>query len=173
MKKNINNKALFLDRDGVLNHLINKRPPWLLKEIKIYQEAFKLVKLAKRRFYLPIVISNQPDAGRGTISYEKLHLVNKKIMNELQIEQFFLCTHPYDGECDCRKPLPGNFFKAQKINNLDLKKSIMVGDRDKDIIAGNRAGCKTIKISEKNSELADFNVDNHQNLLKLLDKLLI
>ena len=139
-------KALFLDRDGVLNHLICNRPPWLISEIMIFNEAYEIIQLAKNRLYIPIVISNQPDAGRGKLTYSKLNLINEKIMDKLAIDKYFICKHPYDGMCDCRKPLAGSFYKAEKTYNIDLKKSFMIGDREKDIVAGIRAGCQTIKI---------------------------
>lgn len=165
--------ALFLDRDGVLNHLVCNRPPWLLSEIKIFKEAYEIVKLAKIRDYVPIVISNQPDAGRGSITYSKLDLINKKIMEKLSIDHYYICKHAYNGMCDCRKPLAGSFYKAEKINNINLNESFMVGDRDKDIIAGNKAGCKTVYISKSQSKEADFNVVDHLTLLELLRKLLV
>lgn len=165
-------KALFLDRDGVLNQLISNRPPWQISEIKIFNESFEIIDLAKSRLYLPIVITNQPDAGRGTITYENLDLINSFIMKKLDIKNFYICKHPYDGMCDCRKPLAGSFFNASDKHDIDLQKSFMIGDREKDIIAGNKAGCKTIKISKMNSEISDYNVSNHIELITLLRKLL-
>ena len=79
-----NKKALFLDRDGILNYLVDNRPPWLISEIKIYNEAFEILKIAKESFYLPVVITNQPDAGRGKLSYQKLNLIHERIMKTYQ-----------------------------------------------------------------------------------------
>ena len=167
------NRALFLDRDGVLNELVDNRPPWLIREIKIFKEAKEIVKLAKSRNYIPIVISNQPDAGRGQLTYSKLNLINLRIMNMLSIDFFYICQHPYDGMCDCRKPQAGNFFKAEKDHQINLKESFMIGDRDKDIHAGNKAGCKTIKISQSKSKISDHVTTSHRNLIKLLKILLV
>lgn len=160
-------KALFLDRDGILNYLVNKRPPWLISEIKIYKEIFEILKLAKKSKYLPVVITNQPDAGRGKLSYRKLYKIHERIMKIFSIENSYVCPHPYDGMCDCRKPLAGNFYKAQLDNNINLQNSIMIGDREKDIIPAKKVGCKTIKLSEEKSYLADFNVKDHNELIYL------
>ena len=166
-------QALFLDRDGILNLLINNRPPWKISEIKIYEEAFEIIKIAKNNNYLPIVVSNQPDAGRGALSYKEIRKINDTIMKNLGIDKFYICYHPYDGMCDCRKPKIGSFLKARDELNIDFKKSFMIGDRDKDIIAGKKAGCKTIYLSEGKNENADFIVKNHYGLLKLLTNLLV
>ncbi len=167
-----NKKALFLDRDGILNYLVNNRPPWLVSEIKIYSEAFEILKLAKESNYLPIVITNQPDAGRGKLSYKKLDIIHKRIMKILSIDHSYVCSHPYDGMCDCRKPLAGSFYKAQFDNNIDFKNSIMIGDREKDIIPAKKVGCRTIKLSEEKSSLADFNVKDHYELINLIKNLM-
>ncbi len=164
-------KALFLDRDGILNYLVNQRPPWLISEIKIYKETFEILKLAKKSKYLPVVITNQPDAGRGKLSYQKLYKIHERIMKIFSIENSYICVHPYDGMCDCRKPLAGNFYKAQLDNNIDFQNSIMIGDREKDIIPGKKVGCKTIKLSGEESFLADFNVKDHGELIYLLTSL--
>ena len=167
------NKALFLDRDGVLNQLIQNRPPWLISEIKLYKEAKEIIKLAKTKNYIPIVISNQPDAGRGKLSYKKLNLINQRIMKNLSIDYFYICKHPYDGLCDCRKPKSGSFFKAKTEHNINLKNSFMIGDREKDIIAGHNAGCVTLKISKFDSGISDYVVSSHSELIILLNSLLI
>ena len=91
----------------------------------------------------------------------------------LTIESFYICQHPFDGMCDCRKPQAGNFFKAEKDHQINLKKSFMIGDRDKDIQAGKKAGCKTIKVSESTSEISDYVTSSHSKLIKLLKKLLV
>ena len=73
MKKN---KGLFLDRDGVINKLIDKRPPWRLSEIVIYEEIKDIIDDSKKLNFIPGVITNQPDAGRGKITYDLLNKIN-------------------------------------------------------------------------------------------------
>ena len=165
------NKALFLDRDGIINKLIDNRPPWDLEEIKIFDYIKEIVAFSKKLNYLPIVVTNQPDAGRGKLSFELLHEINRIICKKVNIKHFYVCDHPYDGICECRKPKPGMLFKASKENNIYLNESFMIGDREKDIQAGKLAGCKTISLSEDNLG-ADFSVKSHAQLYSLLKNVL-
>ena len=168
MKKN---KGLFLDRDGVINKLIDNRPPWRLSEIVIYEEIKSIIDYSKKLNFIPVVITNQPDAGRGKITYELLNKINNSICENLNLDNFYICDHPYDGLCECRKPKPGMLLRASKEINIDLNNSYMIGDRKKDIEAGKRAGCNTISISEFEIG-ADYRVQNHIELLILLRKIL-
>ena len=165
------NKGLFLDRDGVINKLVDNRPPWKISEIFIYEEIKDIINYSRSLDYIPIVITNQPDAARGDITYDLLNKINSSICKKLNLNNCYICDHPYDGVCECRKPKPGMILQASKDINIDLHKSYMIGDREKDIEAGRRAGCKTISISESQIA-ADYKVKNHNQLLKLLKKIL-
>lgn len=94
--------------------------------------------------FLLIVVTNQPDVARGITTRETVETIHDYISICLPINDFYACFHEDKDGCNCRKPLPGSLLKAAKIHNIDLSKSYMVGDRRKDIEAGNRAGCKTI-----------------------------
>ena len=166
------NKALFLDRDGVLNKLVNNRPPWNQSEIIFSSAAKDILQIAISKHYLPIVVTNQPDAGRGKLTYEKLHSINRFICNHLKIKLFYICDHPFDNMCECRKTKPGMLLKASFENNIDLNASFLIGDREKDIQAGINAGCKTVFISDGICDKADFNVINHEQLIFLLKDIL-
>ena len=172
MNKTTIRRAIFLDRDGVLNKLVNNRPPWSLSEIEIYSEACSIIKVSLDRSYLPIIITNQPDAGRGSISYKQVDIINNFIASTLGIKNSYICKHPYDGMCTCRKPLPGMLLNAKKDHGIDLSKSLLVGDREKDILAGNSVGCTTIQISTNPCISTDYSVENHKQLVKLLLSLL-
>ena len=165
-------RALFLDRDGVLNQLINNRPPWKIEEIIIFKEAYSIIDLAKNNFFLPIIITNQPDAGRGKIKYREIDLINDHISKKLEIKYSYICKHPYDGMCQCRKPKPGMLINARDDHNINLEKSFLIGDRDKDILAGLSAGCRTIHVSKNPFSRANYAVENHLDLIKLLKKIL-
>lgn len=164
-------RALFLDRDGIINKLIDNRPQWNLVEIKIFDHIKEIVAFSKKLNYLPVVVTNQPDAGRGKLTFELLHEINRNICKKVNINHFYICDHPYDGICECRKPKPGMLFKASKENNINLIESLMIGDRQKDIQAGKSAGCKTISLSECDLG-ADFYVKNHEQLFSLLKNVL-
>ena len=170
MKKK--NRALFLDRDGVLNKLVNNRPPWNIDEIEIYAESKMIIEIAKRNKYIPIVITNQPDAARGYLSFKDLHEINKQICNRLSIPKYYICPHGYDNMCECRKPKPGMLLRAVKDYNLNISESFLIGDREKDILAGKNAGCKTIFINKQKLGIANYCVYNHQELIKIISSLL-
>ncbi len=165
-------KALFLDRDGVLNKLINNRPPWEIKEVSLFPQAKIIIKIAKSKNYIPIIVTNQPDAARGSIDFKTLYKINSYISRKLGIGASYVCDHPYDGICECRKPKIGMLLEAQKKYKLNLEESWLIGDRKKDIIAGNTAQCTTISLSKENCEEANYSVPNHQELTLLLKKLL-
>jgi len=166
------NKAIFFDRDGILNKLVFGRPPWEISEIEIFNESWKLLEIAKEFSYIPVIITNQPDAARGSVDLDNLNKINSFICNKLDIKFSYICNHGEDGICHCRKPSPGMIFKASKDLKINLSKSFLIGDREKDIQAGFYAGCRTIYKSKSRIKLADYCVPDHQSLTKLLIKLL-
>ena len=168
-------KAVFLDRDGILNKPIKinskvSRPPWKIEEIYIYERAHLLVQIIKKSGYLPIVVTNQPDIGRGDLSMEGAYLINKNIMQKLKIKYYFICPHGNDKECDCRKPVVVCLSPSKKYN-LDLNFSFIIGDRDKDIHAGINAGTKTTFLSNKSMEKENYLCGDHVELIELLENL--
>ena len=170
-------KAVFLDRDGILNKPIKidskvSRPPWKIEEIYIYEKAYLLVQIIKKSGYLPIVVTNQPDIGRGDLNIQIANIINKNIMQKLKIKYYFICPHGNDNECECRKPKPGMIIAASKKYNIDLNASLMIGDRDKDIYAGFNAGTKTIFLSNKSMGKENYLCRNHEDLIELLEEIL-
>jgi D-glycero-D-manno-heptose 1,7-bisphosphate phosphatase len=97
--------------------------------------------------YVLVGITNQPDVARGTQSREVVESINSLIQSRLPVREIFVCYHDDADECDCRKPKPGLIFQAAKKYDLDLSQSWMVGDRWKDVAAGQFAGLKTIFIN--------------------------
>ena len=153
------NKAVFLDRDGVLNEdrgLLCKK-----NEIKILPGVVKALRKLKNKGYGLIVVTSQPVIARGIVSEEEVKELHDFLNNEVEnlIDEFYVCPHhpemhpdvpefvkKYRIACNCRKPAPGLLIKAAKDFNIDLKKSWMIGDKASDIVAGKSAGCKTIMI---------------------------
>ena len=150
------NRAVFLDRDGVINEvqLRNGRPypPDSFEDLKIFKDVPESLKKLKTLGFQLIVVTNQPDVGRGTQKKEIVECINDYLLKELNIDAFYVCWHGYDGECNCRKPLPGLLLKAAKERKIDLKQSFMIGDRWRDIDAGHAAGCRTIFIDRNYEE---------------------
>ena len=145
------NKAVFLDRDGVLvkSLIKNKKgyAPLSLQDFKIYKHSKKCVKKLKSLGFKIFVVTNQPDIGKKLLRKKELNKMHKILKKKTNIKKIYTCTHTSEQYCACRKPKPGMLIKAAKVYNIDLKKSYMVGDRAIDITCGRRAGCKTIFIN--------------------------
>ena len=153
----LNNKAVFLDRDGVINRAVvrNRKPypPNTLQDLEILPDVPEALNLLKESGFLLIVVTNQPDVGRGIQkkeTVEEMHLFLKKI---LPLDDIYVCWHGQDGECDCRKPLSGMLIQAAEKYGVDFQQSYLIGDRWKDIEAGKTVGCKTIFLDYHYNEL--------------------
>lgn len=174
LARNLRNqqKAVFLDRDGV----INKEVKFLNKpeQMELIPGAAEAIKLINESGYLAIVITNQPVIARGEATWEDLHLINNKMETLLgekhaYINGIYICPHhpdkgfngercEYKIDCNCRKPKPGMLLKAAKDWNIDLNHSIMIGDSDRDYKAGINAGVQISIKTKTNSENSLFNV---------------
>ena len=161
-------KAIFLDRDGTINHFVGFLRN--LDEMELNPHAVEAIRKINASEYLCIVITNQPVIARGEVTFKELREIHNKLETLLgnegaYIDGLFFCPHHpdrgYEGEipelkidCDCRKPKPGLFFKAKDAYNIDLSASYMIGDSDNDVLAGSNAGCKCIKI-ERDGDLRE------------------
>jgi D-glycero-D-manno-heptose 1,7-bisphosphate phosphatase len=143
-------KAVFLDRDGVLNYAMYRDgkayPPASLAELSIPADAALALTRLKENGYLLIGATNQPDVARGSTTKAIVEQINQRLMQALPLDAIKTCYHDNLDYCACRKPLPGMLLEAALTHSIDLSKSYMIGDRDKDIEAGLNAGCKTILI---------------------------
>jgi len=149
-------KAVFLDRDGVINKasIINGKPypPRNLDELELIPGVDQAILQLRDRGYFCIVVTNQPDVARGKTSKETVESINQFIIQHLAIHEIISCYHDDYENCDCRKPKPGSLLKAALKYNINLNKSFMVGDRWRDIEAGQNAGCKTFFIDYQYNE---------------------
>jgi D-glycero-D-manno-heptose 1,7-bisphosphate phosphatase len=156
------NRAVFLDRDGVLNEAVMRNgrpyPPGSLAELNLIPDTTLLGRLKDAGFLL-IVITNQPDVARHTQDRGTVEAINAAIGAALPIDEFFVCWHDDADSCDCRKPKPGLFFEAAARREIDLGRSFMVGDRWRDIDAGAAAGCLTVLIDRNYAEKLSQNPD--------------
>lgn len=144
------NKAVFLDRDGVLNKALVRTgkpyPPANIVELEILPGVFEALQVLKKNGFLLIVVTNQPDVARGVVSKESVEQMNHFLQDKLGIDEFNTCYHDSGDNCACRKPKPGAILEAAIRWSLDLGQSFMVGDRWRDIEAGQAAGVKTVFI---------------------------
>lgn len=159
------NKAVFFDRDGVIIKMFYDLENGLIESVKTPSQielVYGIVDLLKHTAplgYKNIIISNQPDIGLKKVNEKNFNLINKSLIEKLNaegasIDSQYYCLHhtfalveKYKKNCDCRKPKPGLFFQAAKEHNIDLAKSWMIGDGLNDIIAGHKAGCRTILLA--------------------------
>lgn len=152
------NKAVFLDRDGVLNQAIVREgkpfPPRNLSELVIFPDVLNALNILKKNGFFLIVVTNQPDVARGSATRESVEEINLIFKNQLPLDAICVCYHDDKEGCDCRKPLPGLLLQAARDFKINLKKSFMIGDRWRDIEAGKNANCQTIWINRNYSEKA-------------------
>lgn len=160
-------KAVFLDRDGTINKYVGFLSN--IDEFELLPGVVDAIKAINTSGYLAIVVTNQPVVARGEVTFEQLHEIHNKMETLLgdggaYLDDIYFCPHHpdkgYEGEikelkikCDCRKPSPGMLFKAAQEYNIDLSESWIVGDGENDIMAGELAGCKTVKIEQNGSLL--------------------
>ncbi len=139
-------RAVFLDRDGVINKSLNidGRPyaPTHLTDFEILPGVADALLNLRRAGYLNIVVTNQPDIKTGILSSEVLKLMHLCLLNDLAIDDIKVCPHTDEDRCSCRKPLPGMLFDAAESFHIRLSESWMIGDRWRDITAGQAAGCR-------------------------------
>jgi D-glycero-D-manno-heptose 1,7-bisphosphate phosphatase len=148
-------KAVFLDRDGVINRAVVRdgkpHPPDSIEELEVLPGVpDALLKLRGAGFRL-IVVTNQPDVARGTQTREVVEAMHVRLMSELPVDDVVTCYHDGDG-CDCRKPKPGALLDAAHRHGVELEQSFMVGDRWRDIEAGQRAGCRCLFVDHGYAE---------------------
>jgi D-glycero-D-manno-heptose 1,7-bisphosphate phosphatase len=148
-------KAVFLDRDGVINRATVRDgkpyPPTSIADLEVLAGVpDALVKLRDAGFRL-IVVTNQPDVARGTQTREAVEAMHARLTAELAVDEVVACYHDGDA-CDCRKPKPGALVAAALRYGVELEQSFMVGDRWRDIEAGQRAGCRCLFVDHGYAE---------------------
>jgi len=166
-------KAVFLDRDGVINRMVYYEEhgiidsPFKPEQLYIFPEAKKAISMIHGMGMKAILVSNQPGMAKGFYSLKTFNVINKKMNSVLSgvssLDAVYYCLHhpkakikKYKKTCSCRKPKPGLLFKASREKGVDLARSYMVGDGITDIEAGKRAGCKTILIGNPKCDICSL-----------------
>jgi len=143
-------RAVFLDRDGVLNQQTVRDgvpyPPARLEEVVIPPGTKTALGRLKDEGFALIAITNQPDVRRGNTSFAMVEQVHRYLADSLPLDDIFVCCHDDNDNCGCRKPKPGLLLEAARKYDVSLPASFMVGDRWRDVDAGAAAGCKTVLI---------------------------
>ena len=143
----IKKKALFLDRDGVIN--IDYGHVYKIEDFKLTDYIFDICKKYQSEGYLLLVITNQAGSAKGLYKEEDAIKLNNYMINEfkkngINIEKVYYCPHKPEDNCDCRKPKPGLFLQAIKDYNIDPSKSVAIGDKISDLEAAHSAGIKEL-----------------------------
>jgi D-glycero-D-manno-heptose 1,7-bisphosphate phosphatase len=145
------NRAVFLDRDGVLNATImrNGQPtaPFLLDELQIVPGVPEALTALRAAGFQLIVVTNQPDVVRGHAVKADVEAINASMLARLPLDEIRVCYHDTGDGCACRKPKPGMLIAAAVEREIELARSFLVGDRWRDIGAGKAAGCTTILVN--------------------------
>ena len=150
-------KAIFLDRDGVIN---KERKDYVksIDEFQILDGVPESIKMLKEKGFVVIVITNQSAINRGLVTIEtlnKIHNYFQKFLKENNtfIDDFYFCPHRPDENCQCRKPNPGMLIKAVQDYNIDMNQSFMIGNSLTDVQAAQKAGCKGILLNQNQTLL--------------------
>jgi D-glycero-D-manno-heptose 1,7-bisphosphate phosphatase len=150
----VKKRAVFLDRDGVLNLAVVRDgrpfPPASVEEFELYPGVPEACQELKAAGFVLIVVSNQPDVGRGTQRREVVGAIHEKLRKAVPaLDGIEVCCHAgasHGEPCDCRKPKPGMLLRAASNHGIDLKRSFLIGDRWRDIDCAHSAGCRVVFI---------------------------
>jgi D-glycero-D-manno-heptose 1,7-bisphosphate phosphatase len=165
------NKAVFLDRDGVVNELVYYAEqeiidsPFTPAGFKLLPGVTGAINMLRRSGFLVVLVSNQPGIAKGHLSPAAFESIRQKMISDLAVDgssldaEYYCLHHPqaviqqYQINCDCRKPGPGLLKKASLEMDIDLAQSWLVGDNLSDILAGKNAGCRTILLGKMKCEM--------------------
>ena len=164
-------KAAFLDRDGTVTKSVAY---YITKpsQVELEDGAAEAIRLLRAQGHLIVIITNQAGVARGILTEDDLAAIHEEMRRKLaeqgtSVDAVYCCPHhpegfieAYSGECDCRKPKPGLLVRAAKDLGIDLNASVMIGDAERDVIAGKAAGCETFLV--KAEPLLQPTVADHQ-----------
>ncbi len=149
-------RAVFLDRDGVLNEAPVRDgislSPMTVAEVVIPPDVPGALERLRQQGFRLVMVTNQPNIVRGVQSRDAVYAINDHLRACLRLDAVETCEHDDADNCDCRKPKPGMLLRASARDQIALKTSFLVGDRWRDIEAGRTAGCRTILIGNGDSE---------------------
>ena len=156
-------RAVFLDRDGVVNRTFIRdgKPfaPTRIEDFEILPGVADAVMSFKRAGFLVIIVTNQPDVATGKQTAAGIEAMHKQLRAQVAVDDIFVCYHTDGDGCDCRKPKPGMLHQAEQRHAIALDRSWLVGDRWRDIEAGQVVGCRTVFVDNGYDEptpKADF-----------------
>lgn len=168
-------KALFLDRDGIINEIVMRdglpSSPRLLEELVLIPEAIELADVAKQLGFTLILVTNQPDVSRGLLPRSEMKKMHQAIKSHIPFDRIEVCTSCNNAYFR-RKPNPGMLLQSAEALNIDLYESFFLGDSLKDLQAGKRAGVITILLQTDYNRfihgLGDVNCNSFNEIIKII-----
>jgi histidinol-phosphate phosphatase family protein len=155
----VGSRAVFLDRDGVLTR---ERSDYVknVDELEILPGIYDPLREIRRRGFRIVLVTNQSVVGRGLTTDEGLARIHEKLGQDLErhgcrLDAIYYCPHIPENHCDCRKPEPGLILRAARELGIDRGKSWMIGDKEIDLEAAKRAGCRGIRVPTNGDGLAN------------------
>ena len=191
-------RALFIDRDGIINHMILQKdgffdPPRNVEQVKLIEGIIEIIYWLNKKNIPIIEVSNQPGFALGKMSLKKMEAIEDEIHNKLNqkkvyVDKVYHCHHHPNSiikylkiDCKCRKPKSGLFQLAESEMKLDLEQSVILGDNVSDMEAGKNVGCKTIlflhnndlphKVIANKDYIPEFKVYSHKEVIPILMKI--
>ncbi|MBM7693687.1 D-glycero-D-manno-heptose 1,7-bisphosphate phosphatase [Peribacillus deserti] len=171
-------KAVFLDRDGVLNEMLSNRVKFVNNTGQLYllEGAAEAIAEFNKAGYEVFVVTNQGGVGLGYLKEKNLVRIHEHLQSLVRdkggsITEIAYCAHRPNAGCECRKPGPGMLFDLAARHNIDLSGSVMAGDHERDIEAGKKAGCKTVFIGDGPSSADLIAPSLHSAVQPILDLL--
>ena len=147
VKGEAHRRAVFLDRDGVINWAVVRNgkpfPPDTVAELEVLPGVPQALSALRAAGFLNVLVTNQPDVGTGKQRREVVEAMHARLLRELALDAVKVCYHVAEDGCGCRKPRPGMLLEAAAEQGIDLASSYVVGDRWRDVAAGQAAGCRT------------------------------
>lgn len=170
-------RCVFFDRDGIVNQSPGEGYVERWGDFHLLPAFVRSLRVAREMGYDAVVVTNQRGVATGTMALETVEDMHRRLrdvlrQDGLELLDVMLCPHDRD-QCECRKPKPGMLVEAARRHGIDLSASWMVGDQEKDIEAGRRAGCRTVRVAPAGTETAaDHRVDDVEALPGLLARIL-
>jgi len=158
-------RTVFLDRDGVINKLLVDDWVTRWRDFEILDGALAAIAHLNRSGYRTVVVTNQRGIALGRMSADRVAKIHRRLSREAaalgaSLNEFYVCPHDSQAGCPCRKPMPGLLDQAHQHQPVDWQGSVMVGDKDTDIVAGTARGLTTIKVAGPSQAHPDFTVAN-------------
>lgn len=151
-------RAVFFDRDGVINRKLPEGQ-YLTRwdQVSFFPDSALAVRRVRDAGFLTVLVTNQRAVAKGFLSKQDLELLHERMWKELfkgekGFDAVYYCPHEKKPPCQCRKPCPGMLLRAAQDHAIDLANSWMIGDSEADVFAGRKAGCKTIRICQREFE---------------------